>query len=118
MAAGNTLRWVNHPELRRRLDAVVEGIAECRQPNGYIMAYPENTIFFSERGAYTRAWLVHGLIEAGYAGSPKAFDLLRGYSDWFNQCLLPAPTAALLRPRRPGHDREHSYVLHARGQAR
>ena len=86
MAAGNTLRWVNHPELRRRLDAVVEGIAECRQPNGYIMAYPENTIFFSERGAYTRAWLVHGLIEAGYAGSPKAFDLLRGYSDWFNQC--------------------------------
>ncbi len=86
MAAGNTLRWVNHPELRRRLDAVVEGIAECRQPNGYIMAYPEDTIFFSERGAYTRAWLVHGLIEAGYAGNPKAFDLLRGYSDWFNHC--------------------------------
>jgi DUF1680 family protein len=86
MAAGNTLRWINHPELRQRLDAVVEGIAECRQPNGYIMAYPEETIFFSERGAYTRAWLVHGLIEAGYAGNPKAFELLRGYSDWFNQC--------------------------------
>ena len=86
MAAGNTLRWINHPELRRRLDAVVDGIAQCRQPNGYIMAYPENTIFFSERGAYTRAWLVHGLIEAGYAGNPKAFELLRGYSDWFNQC--------------------------------
>jgi DUF1680 family protein len=86
MAAGNTLRWINHPELRQRLDAVVEGIAQCRQPNGYIMAYPEDTIFFSERGAYTRAWLVHGLIEAGYAGNPKAFELLRGYSDWFNQC--------------------------------
>ena len=86
MAAGNTLRWINHPELRRRLDAVVDGIAQCRQPNGYIMAYPEDTIFFSERGAYTRAWLVHGLIEAGYAGNPKAFELLRGYSDWFNQC--------------------------------
>ena len=86
MAAGNTLRWVNHAELRRRLDAVVEGIAQCRQPNGYIMAYPEDTIFFSERGAYTRAWLVHGLIEAGYAGNPQAFEWLRGYSDWFNQC--------------------------------
>jgi len=86
MAAGNTLRWVHHPELRRRLDAVVEGIGQCRQPNGYIMAYPEDTIFFSERGAYTRAWLVHGLIEAGYAGNAKAFELLRGYSDWFNQC--------------------------------
>ena len=65
---------------------MVDGIAQCRQPNGYIMAYPEDTIFFSERGAYTRAWLVHGLIEAGYAGNPKAFELLRGYSDWFNQC--------------------------------
>ena len=86
MGAGNTLRWIDHPELRRRLNAVVEGIAQCRQPNGYIMAYPEDTIFFSERGAYTRAWLVHGLIEAGYAGNPKAFELLRGYSDWFNQC--------------------------------
>jgi len=89
MAAGNTLRWMDHPELRRRLDAVVEGIAQCRQPNGYIMAYPEDTIFFSERGAYTRAWLTHGLIEAGYAGNQKAFELLRGYYDWFNEspCL-------------------------------
>jgi DUF1680 family protein len=86
MAAGNTLRWINHPELRQRLDAIVDGIAQCRQPNGYMMAYPEETIFFSERGAYTRAWLVHGLIEAGYAGNAKAFELLRGYSDWFNQC--------------------------------
>jgi DUF1680 family protein len=86
MAAGNTLRWVNHPELRRRLDAVVEGIGQCRQPNGYIMAYPEDTIFYTERGAYTRAWLTHGLIEAGYAGNQKAFELLRGYYDWFNQC--------------------------------
>ena len=86
MAAGNTLRWVDHPELRRRLDAVVEGIAHCRQPNGYIMAYPEDTIFYSERGGYTRAWLTHGLIEAGYAGNPRAFELLRGYYDWFNQC--------------------------------
>ena len=86
MAAGNTLRWIDHPELRHRLNAVVDGIAQCRQPNGYIMAYPEDTIFYSERGAYTRAWLVHGLIEAGYAGNPKAFELLRGYSDWFNQC--------------------------------
>jgi DUF1680 family protein len=86
MGAGNTLRWIDHPELRRRLDAVVDGIAKCRQPNGYIMAYPENTIFFSERGAYTRAWLTHGLIEAGHAGNGKAFELLRGYYDWFNQC--------------------------------
>ncbi len=86
MGAGNSVRWTEHPELRKRLDQVVDGIAECRQPNGYIMAYPEDTIFYSERAAYTRAWLTHGLIEAGYGGRPDAFKLLRGYYDWFDQC--------------------------------
>ncbi len=85
MGAGNTLRWINHPELRAWLDAVVDGIEECRAPNGYIMAYPENLILNSERGGYTRAWVTHGLIEAGLAGNPKAFGLLRGFYDWFDQ---------------------------------
>jgi len=86
MGAGNSLRWTEHRELRGRLNQVVAGIAECRQPNGYIMAYPEDTIFYSERGAYTRAWLTHGLIEAGHAGNQDAFRLLRGYYDWFDRC--------------------------------
>ncbi len=85
MGAGNTVRWIDDPELRRRLNVVVDGIVECRQPNGYIMAYPEDSIFYSERAAYTRAWLTHGLLEAAYAGNPKALPLLRGYYDWFNQ---------------------------------
>ena len=90
MGAGNTLRWMEDAELQRRLNAVVDGIEECRQPNGYIMAYPEDTIFYSERAAYTRAWLTHGLLEAAYAGNPKALGLLRGYYDWFNvQGFLP-----------------------------
>lgn len=90
MGAGNTLRWMDDAELRHRLNAVVDGIEECRQPNGYIMAYPEDTIFYSERAAYTRAWLTHGLLEAAYAGNPKALPLLRGYYDWFNvQSFLP-----------------------------
>ena len=84
MGAANTMRWIDHPELRARVHAVVNGIAECRQPNGYIMAYPEDTIFYSERAAYTRAWLTHGMIEAGYAGIGNAFELLRGYYDWYN----------------------------------
>ena len=29
MGAGNTLRWTEHPELRARLNAVVDGIAAC-----------------------------------------------------------------------------------------
>jgi hypothetical protein len=90
MGAGNTLRWMHNAELQQRLDAVVDGIAECRQPNGYIMAYPEDTIFYSERAAYTRAWLTHGLLEAAYSGNAKALPLLRGYYDWFNrQSFLP-----------------------------
>lgn len=86
MGAGNTLRWVDHQELRARLNQVVAGIADCRQPNGYIMAYSEDSIFYSERAAYVRAWVTHGLLEAGYAGNEQAFPLLRGYYDWFNQC--------------------------------
>ena len=86
MGAGNTLRWMDNPELRRRMNQIVDGIADCRLPNGDIMAYPEDTIFNSERGAYTRSWVTHGLIEAGYAGNAKAFPLLRGYYDWFDAC--------------------------------
>jgi len=86
MGAANTLRWMEHAELRRWMNELVDGIKECRAPNGYIMAYPEETILESERAGYTRAWLTHGLIEAGYAGNPKAFGLLRSYYDWFDNC--------------------------------
>ncbi len=86
MGACNTLRWQEHDELRRRMNAIVDGIADCREPNGYIMAYPEDSIFHSERAGYTRAWVTHGLLEAGYTGHPKAFELLRGYYDWFDRC--------------------------------
>ncbi len=90
MGAGNTLRWIDDPELRRRLNAVVDGIQDCREPNGYIMAYPADTIFYSERAAYTRAWVTHGLLEAAYGGNKKALPMLRGYYDWYNeQSFLP-----------------------------
>jgi hypothetical protein len=84
MGAANTVRWIEHPELQRRIATIVDGIAACKEPNGYIMAYPADSIFYSERAAYTRAWLTHGLLEAGYSGNTKALELLRGYYDWFN----------------------------------
>jgi DUF1680 family protein len=86
MGAANTLRWQQHDELLRRMNEIVDGIADCRQSNGYIMAYPEDSIMHSERAGYTRAWVTHGLLEAGYTRHPKAFDLLRGYYDWFDRC--------------------------------
>ena len=87
MGAGKTLQQIEHPELRARMNAVVDGIAGCRQLNGYIMAFPEDSMFVSEHGAYTRSWTTHGLIEAGYAGHPAAFGLLRGYYDWYNALI-------------------------------
>lgn len=90
MGACNTLRWMEDAELRKRVDAVVAGIAECREVSGNIMAFPEDSVFYSERGAYTRAWLTHGMIEAGYAGHAEAFELLRANYDRFNQAkFLP-----------------------------
>jgi len=97
MGAGNTLRWTENAELRQRMDQIVDEIDECKEPDGYIMAYPKNKIFTGEYGGYVRSWVTQGLIEAGYAGNKKAFPLLRGFYDWFDNCrYLPE----LLR--RPG----------------
>jgi DUF1680 family protein len=86
MGSGNTVRWMDAPELHHRMVQLINGIEECRETNGYIMAYPPDSIFHSEYAAYTRSWVTQGLIEAGYAGNPKAFELLRGYYDWFDHC--------------------------------
>ena len=71
----------------------------------------QTRMFFSERAAYTRAWLTHGLLEAGYAGNAKALHLLRGYYDWFNQPVLPSRDAARRHPGRAGHDRQYPREL-------
>jgi uncharacterized protein len=90
MGAGNTLKWTDNPRLRSRLASVVDGIAECRDPDGYIMGYPRDAVFTSEHGAYARSWLTLGLIAAGSAGSAQALDLIRGHYDWLNRSeLLP-----------------------------
>lgn len=86
MGGANTLRWMQDDDLKRSLDLMVAGIAECTASDGYIMAYPKETILQSERGGYTRSWVTHGLLEAGFTGHPEAFSLLRGYYDWFDGC--------------------------------
>lgn len=86
MGAGNTLRWTEHPTLRRMLDEVVTGVEECRSNStpGYILAFPPAGFMHSEQGDYGRSWFTQGLIEAGKAGNGRAFPLLRGLYDWFN----------------------------------
>lgn len=97
MGAGGTLRWMEDHALRARMDSVVDIIDQCKEPDGYLMAYPKRAIFDFENGAYVRSWVTHGLIEAGYAGNAKAFGLLRDFYDWFESSpFLPEML------RRPG----------------
>ncbi len=78
------------PALRKRMDDIVDLIDQCKEPDGYLMAFPKHTMFDYENGAYVRSWVSQGLIEAGYAGNKKAFPLLRGFYDWFdNSEYLP-----------------------------
>lgn len=48
MGAGNLLRWEQSDELRRRMNEVVDGIGACKQPDGYIMAYPEDRVLYGQ----------------------------------------------------------------------
>ncbi|MDR3184788.1 MAG: glycoside hydrolase family 127 protein [Prevotellaceae bacterium] len=84
MGAGNSLRWEQDEELRSRIDELVDIIEECATPEGYIYGYPERVTLQGQNNAYSRSWLSQGLVDAGIAGNPKAWPLLRRGSDWFN----------------------------------
>lgn len=90
MGAGNTLRWMENSELRTEMNNIIDVIDQCKEPDGYLMAFPKHKMFTGECGAYTRSWVTHGLIDAGFGGNKKAFTLLRGFYDWFDQsAFLP-----------------------------
>lgn len=86
MGAGNTLRWIEEPELRQILDTIVDEIKDCSEPDGYLMAVPKEEFGTKEYPHYVRIWLTYGLIAAGLAGNPDAFTMLRRWQDWFNTC--------------------------------
>ena len=92
MGAAGTIRWdraLEHSgskEVKARLDAVISGIEQCRQRDGFIMAYPQNQTAYTEHPDYVLAWVTYGLLEAHMAGNTKALRLLRCQMDWFNYC--------------------------------
>ncbi len=86
MGAGNTLKWIEHPELRRRMNELVAGVQACQEPDGYAYAFPRELFEKGERGNYNRCWFTQGLIDAGAAGNPQALSVLRKSQDWFNRC--------------------------------
>lgn len=90
MGAGNHLVWEEEPRLRAGLDALLAGIAECAQPNGYMLAFPEAALATSEHPDYVLSWTVHGLLAAHAAGAASALPLARAQVSLFNNhTLLP-----------------------------
>jgi hypothetical protein len=103
MGSGNALRWEENSPLRQRMNGVVAGISACKQPNGFIMGYPENETGLRENANYVRSWITHGLIDAGAVGNSQALPLIRGHLDWFNHCEYLSKVADKDRGYIPEH---------------
>jgi len=86
MGAGNTLRWREEPELRERMNRIVDEIRACAEADGYLMAVPKEEFGTKEYPHYVRIWLTYGLTAAALAGHPEAYPMLRRWQDWFNTC--------------------------------
>lgn len=86
MGAGGALRYMpNNTDLRARVDAVVNVIAQAQDnTTGYAMAFPMNESTYHENPDYVTSWVTHGLLEAATSGNTRALGILRGHFDWFN----------------------------------
>jgi hypothetical protein len=86
-AAGNILRWVDHPTLRTNLDALVNSIASRQRADGYALPYPDSDMAKAVYGAnnermpYDRRNFTLGLIAAGQV-NPSAIPIARKFQDW------------------------------------
>ncbi len=84
MGAGHTLCYEENPELRQWMNRLVEGIAECAEPDGYCMAFPRSHMMIMERINYSRTYLTRGLAAAVAAGNEQAGKVLRAQQSWFH----------------------------------
>lgn len=86
-AAGNILRWVDHPALRTNLDSLVKSIASRQRADGYALPYPDSEMAKAVYGAnnermpYDRRNFTLGLIAAGQV-NPSAIRIARKFQDW------------------------------------
>jgi len=105
--AGNTLRWGERSDMRDIVNTIVNRIDSRQRADGYSNYYPESESYAclytpnlingkrnlqseelvnSERKNYDRVFWTRGLIDAGRAGNPVAYSVLRRFYDWFNGC--------------------------------
>ena len=90
MGAGTSLLWQEDEQLRDMVKCILEEMEACRDDDGFIIPIPREQFDTKEYPNYTRAWITFGLLDAGYAGEERAFELARDMADYFNTCnVLP-----------------------------
>ncbi len=78
MGAGNTLKWQEEPELHQRLNKLIDGIKECRNPEGGLKV--PYVPFNNDAQGYSITLFMHGLESAGQAGNRDAWELMEAAS--------------------------------------
>lgn len=82
------------PEVKQRIDYIVQSLAECQQKlgNGYLSAFPETDIDLVERTGdgwaphYTLHKILQGLLDAyNLAGNKQALDVAVKMGDWLSK---------------------------------
>ena len=90
MGAGTALLWREDETLRAMVQGLIAEMDDCRDEDGFIIPIPREQFDTKEYPNYTRAWITFGLLDAGYAGESRAFELARDMADYFNHCnVLP-----------------------------
>lgn len=86
MCAGNALRWEENEELRSGMNQILDYLEESQEEDGFLMPVNKFDFAYKEYPGYVRIWLTYGLIAAARAGDKRAFEMLRKWQDWFNNC--------------------------------
>lgn len=90
MGAGTALLWREDETLRAMVQGLIAEMDDCRDADGFIIPIPREQFDTKEYPNYTRAWITFGLLDAGYAGESRAFELARDMADYFNHSnVLP-----------------------------
>lgn len=90
MGAGTSLLWQEDETLRQMTKAILDEMQQCQEPDGFLLPISRDTFKTKEYPNYTRAWVTFGLLDAGFAGEERAFDMARKMTDHFNHSeVLP-----------------------------
>ena len=90
MGAGQALRWTEAPALRSVLEALLQGIADAAEEDGFAVGYAKadtNSAFGgnNQNPSYVNSWFTHGMLDSADV-DPRALALARNFNSWWNNC--------------------------------